>query len=73
MAAAAATLDGIIDTVSGAHDVNALLGLLKPHGKLVLVGIGELPKLNHWELILRWAARGAGLLGSNRGGQLSDD
>ena len=32
MAAAAKTLDGIIDTVSAAHDLGALLGLIKVRG-----------------------------------------
>ncbi|KAK4263053.1 hypothetical protein QN277_028529 [Acacia crassicarpa] len=35
------TLDGIIDTVSAAHPLLPLLGLLKSHGKLVLLGIPE--------------------------------
>ncbi|KAL8528437.1 hypothetical protein ACS0TY_006026 [Phlomoides rotata] len=39
MQAAAGTLDGIIDTVSGNHSLLPLINLLKPHGKLVLVGI----------------------------------
>ena len=33
MAAAAKTLDGIIDTVSAAHDLGALLGLIKVRGR----------------------------------------
>jgi uncharacterized zinc-type alcohol dehydrogenase-like protein len=33
------TLDGIIDTASAPHDINALLGLLAPHGTLTLVGL----------------------------------
>ena len=36
-------LDLIIDTVSGPHDVNALLGLLKMEGKLVMVGASPEP------------------------------
>ncbi|XP_047976494.1 8-hydroxygeraniol dehydrogenase-like [Salvia hispanica] len=43
MAAAAGTLDGIIDTVSAQHALPPLLGLLKPHGKLILVGAPEKP------------------------------
>jgi uncharacterized zinc-type alcohol dehydrogenase-like protein len=31
--------DLIIDTVSAQHDLNAYLGLLRPHGALVLVGV----------------------------------
>ncbi|KAJ8765579.1 hypothetical protein K2173_014701 [Erythroxylum novogranatense] len=41
MQGAIGTLDGIIDTVSAVHPLLPLLGLLKSHGKLVLVGIPE--------------------------------
>ena len=37
------TLDGIIDTVSAVHSLMPLIGLLKPHGKLVTVGAPEKP------------------------------
>lgn len=37
------TLDGIIDTVSAAHPILPLLGLLKTNGKLVLVGAPNKP------------------------------
>ncbi|KAK5775635.1 probable mannitol dehydrogenase [Gossypium arboreum] len=37
------TLDGIIDSVSAQHPLLPLLGLLKSHGKLVLVGAPEKP------------------------------
>ncbi|PPD68263.1 hypothetical protein GOBAR_DD34859 [Gossypium barbadense] len=40
---ATGTLDGIIDTVSAQHPLFPLLGLLKSHGKLVLVGAPEKP------------------------------
>nr|XP_043631584.1 mannitol dehydrogenase-like [Erigeron canadensis] len=43
MQAATGTLDGILDTVSGNHPMAPLLNALKPHGKLVLVGIPEKP------------------------------
>ncbi|KAL3838675.1 hypothetical protein ACJIZ3_023266 [Penstemon smallii] len=43
MQAAAGTLDGIIDTVSATHPLPPLLSLLKPHGKLILVGAPEKP------------------------------
>jgi len=43
MKAAVGTLDGIIDTVSAMHPLLPLLGLLKSHGKLVLVGAPEKP------------------------------
>ncbi|KAG6397673.1 hypothetical protein SASPL_143843 [Salvia splendens] len=36
--AAVGTLDGIIDTVSASHPVVPLLSLLKPNGKLIVVG-----------------------------------
>ncbi|CAI8595529.1 unnamed protein product [Vicia faba] len=38
MKAAIGTLDGIIDTVSAEHPLLPLIGLLKSHGKLVIVG-----------------------------------
>ncbi|KAG8377984.1 hypothetical protein BUALT_Bualt08G0090600 [Buddleja alternifolia] len=41
--AAAGTLDGIIDTVSAVHPLPPLLALLKPHGKLIVVGGPEKP------------------------------
>ncbi|XP_028103907.1 probable mannitol dehydrogenase isoform X2 [Camellia sinensis] len=43
MQAAMGTLDGIIGTVSAVHSLLPLLGLLKSHGKLVLVGAPEKP------------------------------
>nr|UTS83002.1 cinnamyl alcohol dehydrogenase 7 [Phryma leptostachya] len=43
MQAAAGTLDGIIDTVSALHPIHPLLSLLKPHGKLIVVGAPEKP------------------------------
>ncbi|KAK6131324.1 hypothetical protein DH2020_034927 [Rehmannia glutinosa] len=43
MQAAAGTLDGIIDTVSAAHPVQPLFNLLKPDGKLIVVGAPEKP------------------------------
>ncbi|XP_065847841.1 probable mannitol dehydrogenase [Euphorbia lathyris] len=39
MKEAMSTMDGIIDTVSGNHPLLPLLDLLKPHGKLVLIGV----------------------------------
>ncbi|KAG2436960.1 hypothetical protein HXX76_006476 [Chlamydomonas incerta] len=41
--AAAGSLDGIIDTVSAKHDLAALVGLLRVDGRLVLVGVPEVP------------------------------
>ncbi|KAL2521853.1 putative cinnamyl alcohol dehydrogenase 9 [Forsythia ovata] len=43
MQAAAGTLDGIIDTVSASHPLLPLISLLKPHGKIVVVGAPEKP------------------------------
>ncbi|GJX32031.1 8-hydroxygeraniol dehydrogenase-like protein [Tanacetum coccineum] len=43
MQSAASSLDGIIDTVSATHPIAPLLSVLKPHGKLVLVGQPEKP------------------------------
>lgn len=37
------SLDGIIDTVPASHPLAPLLGLLKPNGKLVMLGIPEKP------------------------------
>jgi len=37
------TFDGIIDTVSADHSLVPLIGLLKAHGKLVMVGAPEKP------------------------------
>ncbi|KAM7487155.1 hypothetical protein LguiB_024639 [Lonicera macranthoides] len=43
MKAAEGTMDGVIDTVSAVHPLLPLIGLLKSHGKLVLVGAPEKP------------------------------
>ncbi|KAM1106970.1 hypothetical protein ACFX11_003908 [Malus domestica] len=43
MQAAMGTLDGIIDTVSALHPLLPLIGLLKSHRKLVMVGAPEKP------------------------------
>ncbi|XP_054825102.1 probable mannitol dehydrogenase isoform X2 [Prosopis cineraria] len=43
MQAATSTLDGIIDTVSAEHAVLPLIGLLKPNGKLVFLGVPDKP------------------------------
>lgn len=55
MKAAAATLNGIIDTVSAPHDLNALLELLEPRGKLVMVGLppGKV-ELDHFPIVTRY-------------------
>ncbi|KAM7519786.1 hypothetical protein LguiB_018748 [Lonicera macranthoides] len=41
--AAAASLDGIIDTVSAFHAIMPLINLLKPHGKFITIGAPEKP------------------------------
>ncbi|KAG5001623.1 hypothetical protein JHK87_022695 [Glycine soja] len=43
MQAAMGALDGIIDTVSAVHPLLPLIGLLKSHGKIVMVGAPEKP------------------------------
>ncbi|KAJ4951545.1 hypothetical protein NE237_028377 [Protea cynaroides] len=43
MQAAINTLDGIIDTVSAVHPLLPLIGLLKSHGKLIVIGVPEKP------------------------------
>ncbi|KAJ4836193.1 8-hydroxygeraniol dehydrogenase [Turnera subulata] len=43
MKAATGTFDGIIDTVSADHSIVPLLGLLKSHGKLVMLGAPSKP------------------------------
>ncbi|KAF8377413.1 hypothetical protein HHK36_030790 [Tetracentron sinense] len=43
MQAAMGTMDGIIDTVSAVHPLLPLIGLLKSHGKLVMVGAPDKP------------------------------
>ncbi|KAJ9177486.1 hypothetical protein P3X46_012702 [Hevea brasiliensis] len=43
MKAAMGTLDGVIDTVSVFHAVLPIIGLLKSHGKLVLLGLPDKP------------------------------
>ncbi|KAF5463161.1 hypothetical protein F2P56_019097, partial [Juglans regia] len=41
--AAQGTFDGILDTVSAVHSIQPLIGLLKSHGKLVMLGAPEKP------------------------------
>ncbi|KAM7519785.1 hypothetical protein LguiB_018747 [Lonicera macranthoides] len=41
--AATSTLDGIIDTVSASHPVMPLIGLLKNHGKFIMLGAPSKP------------------------------
>lgn len=37
------TMDGVIDTVSDFHSIMPVIGLLKSHGKLVMVGAPNKP------------------------------
>jgi hypothetical protein len=37
------TMDGIVDTVSAVHPILPLIGLLKSHGKLVMLGAPDKP------------------------------
>ncbi|CAL5342102.1 unnamed protein product [Camellia sinensis] len=43
MQAAMGTMDGILDTVSAVHPLMPLLGLLKSHGKLIMLGVPNKP------------------------------
>ncbi|KAF3325750.1 putative mannitol dehydrogenase [Carex littledalei] len=43
MKAAIFSMDGIINTVSASHSVVPLLSLLKPNGKMIMVGLPEKP------------------------------
>jgi alcohol dehydrogenase (NADP+) len=43
MAARAGRFDLLLDTVSATHDIDSYLSLLKPDGKLILVGAPEHP------------------------------
>lgn len=54
VALCAGTLDAIIDTVSAQHDLNALLALLAPRGKLVMVGLPPAkPEVDHFTMVLK--------------------
>uniref|UniRef100_J3MR95 cinnamyl-alcohol dehydrogenase n=1 Tax=Oryza brachyantha TaxID=4533 RepID=J3MR95_ORYBR len=54
MRAATGTMDGIINTVSANIPIAPLLGLLKPNGKMILVGLPEKPiDIPPFALVLR--------------------
>jgi alcohol dehydrogenase (NADP+) len=58
------TFDFILDTVSAQHDLNALLGMLKRDGKLVLVGAPPQPApVAAFGLIMNRKAIGGSLIG----------
>jgi uncharacterized zinc-type alcohol dehydrogenase-like protein len=64
MAKLAGTLDLIVDTVSGTHDVNALLALLNTGGTLVMVGASPKPhEIASFPLILGRRAVAGSLIG----------
>lgn len=37
------TMDGIIDTVSAPHEIMPLIFLLKPQGKMIVLGLPDKP------------------------------
>lgn len=65
MKAAAGTLDGIIDTVSAPHDQNAMLELLAPAGKYVMVGLPpDTHKMNNALIITKCLTVAGSLTGT---------
>lgn len=67
MAAHANSFDFILDTVSGQHDVSALLQLLKREGTMTMVGIPEVaPALPVADLIMRRRSLAGSLIGGIR-------
>lgn len=74
MQAAMGTLDGIIDTVSADHPLLPLVGLLKYHGKLIMVGAPEKPpELPHIPLIMgRKTISGSGIGGMKETQEMID-
>jgi D-arabinose 1-dehydrogenase-like Zn-dependent alcohol dehydrogenase len=64
MAAAAGSLDGIIDTVSAAHDLHQGIALLKHSGKYVCVGAPPEPaQVSAMALLFRRITLGGSLIG----------
>ena len=60
----AGRLDLIVDTVSGTHDVNVLLGLLKTAGTLVMVGASPKPhEVSSFSLIMGRRTLAGSLIG----------
>ncbi|CAA0812537.1 Cinnamyl alcohol dehydrogenase 8 [Striga hermonthica] len=64
MQGAAGTLDGIIDTVSATHSLFPLVSLLKPDGKLILVGLPQSLEVPVFPLLIGRRA----IIGSATGG-----
>ncbi|PSC75052.1 8-hydroxygeraniol dehydrogenase-like [Micractinium conductrix] len=64
MAAAAGTLDGIIDTVSAKHDLGTYLNLLNTNGKYVIVGAPPEPfELSSFQVLYKRLTVGGSLIG----------
>ncbi|XVF15319.1 hypothetical protein REPUB_Repub09cG0141300 [Reevesia pubescens] len=72
--AAMGTFDGIIDTVSAVHPIMPLLGLLKSHGKLIMVGAPNEPlELPVFSLIIgRKTMAGSGIGGMKETQEMID-
>ncbi|KAL6655620.1 hypothetical protein ACP70R_006446 [Stipagrostis hirtigluma subsp. patula] len=65
MKAAASTMDGIIDTVSAAHQIVPLLELLRPMGQMVVVGAPTKPlELPAFAIIPGWKRVAGNIVGS---------
>uniref|UniRef100_A0A5B6Z2F5 Putative mannitol dehydrogenase n=1 Tax=Davidia involucrata TaxID=16924 RepID=A0A5B6Z2F5_DAVIN len=73
MQAAMGTLDGIIDTVSAVHPILPLIGLLKSHGKLVLLGSPKALELPVMPLLMgRKIVAGSGIGGMKETQEMID-
>lgn len=71
--AAMGTMDGIIDTVSAAHSIIPLLGLLKSHGKLVILGAPNKPlELPIHQLLARKSVGGSSIGGMKETQEMID-
>lgn len=67
LASLAASFDFIIDTVSAQHDLNALLGLLRRHGSMVLVGAPPQPAaVSAFSIIMKGRVLAGSLIGGIR-------
>lgn len=63
----AAKFDFIIDTVSAPHDLNVLLGLLRRHGSMVLVGAPPQPAaVSAFSLVMKGRVLAGSLIGGLR-------
>jgi uncharacterized zinc-type alcohol dehydrogenase-like protein len=64
MAKLEGSLDFIIDTVSAQHDLNSYLGLLKPDGAMILLGVPpKSPEVDAFSLIGRRRTLAGSLVG----------